>query len=949
MKTPPRPTSPEDPQVFEDRLSKAIELQQQWHFDKAREQYEEILRHEPENADACHNLGVLFAVHLLCPQEALSYFEAALSVDPTRLQFWYSYLDALIKADMPDMAEHVLVLAASYGLKDLQVESLRRDIRLARANVEELVSATLADAPPLPAPVQPLQTAQKPNQEPPAQELQRLLNLFNQKKYKQVAQIAYELLERFPTAAAVWRLLAESEQKLGHVEQSLKAKSKAAALRPADADVQMTLAETLLTLQHEEQAREVLQRILAMDPEHAQANGKMGWLFKKEGQLEAAARSYAYALRKAPQDPVLLEKFGSVKRTLGYADAALTCFKAAVQASPDSADLLDAYGQTLCNHDRLAAAEDAFRRALQVHPGHTSALRNLCHLLERHGRFQEAEAGLLRCAEIDSEDPESLYEIGRNLVHQKREKEALNWLRRAIQTKPDFVAAHVMLSAALDASEEPSEALEEIRNSLRLLPNIPHLHANLGIINLQLSRTDEAIRCFRAALALDPNFVHARSSMLFALSHSTEADVKTLMYEHRLFGRLMEEYVKGRVYKTHANDKNVKRALRVGFVSADFRNHAVAKFMIPFFQELAKNKEIISYAYANHGAVDDSMREIQRNVSVWHTVAKWSDDNLANQIRQDQIDILIDMSGHTAGHRLEVFSLHPAPVQISWIGYPSTTGLKAMDYRIVEHFFLDSVELNQQFTENIVQIPTASTFNGLEASVKIGDAPVLENGYVTFGSFNRLNKINQQVVSLWCRVLRALPDSRLLMGAMPANGAPQELIEWFEQEGINVAERISFHPRSGFIEYLTLHQQVDICLDTFPYSGGTTTNHALWMGVPTLTLVGDTYQSRQSAVLLHRVGLHHTCVVTSEDDFFERAIAWAKNPEVLNRVRGEAKNQLVIAQGTQLQTTIQGFVCALRHMWQRWCAGKSPKKFRIEYEDIGLKTPDNYLAKEIFN
>lgn len=939
--------TPESSPESEDRLSQAIELQQQWRFEEAQAQYEAMLREDPADADTNHNLGVLFAVQLLRPQDALPYFEAALNADPLRLQFWYSYLDALIKAGVPDMAEHVLVLAASYGLRDLQVESLRRDIRLARASVQELVDATLADAPPLPAPVIPEQQAALPGREPPAQDLQRLLGLFNQKKYEQAAQMAQGLAQNFPAATVVWTLLGEIEQRQGHLEQALLARREAAALRPADAEVQMALAEALLALQQEDEARAVLQRVLAMEPEHAQANGKMGLLLKNEGQLEAAARSYAYALRKAPQDAVLLEKFGAVQGALGNDDAALTCFKACVQASPDSADLLNVYGLTLRNHDRLAAAEDAFRRALQLHPGHTSALRNLCHLLELHGRFQEAEAGLLRCAEIDNDNPESLYEIGRNLAQQKREKEALDWLRRAIKAKPDFVAAHIMLSSALGSGEKPSEALEEIRESLRAHPHIPHLHTNLGIVNMQLSRTDEAVRCFRAALALNPDFVHARSSMLFALSHSTEADVRTLMHEHRLFGRLMEEHVKGRVYKTYVNDRNIKRALRVGFVSADFRHHAVAKFMIPFFQELAKNKEIISYAYANHGAVDDSRREIQRNVSVWHTVVKWSNEALANQIRQDQIDILIDMSGHTAGHRLEVFALHPAPVQISWIGYPSTTGLKAMDYRIVEHFFLDSMDLNQQFTEKIVQIPTASTFNGLEASVEIGEAPVLKNGYVTFGSFNRLNKINQQVISLWCRVLRALPDSRLLMGATPANGAPQELIEWFEQEGIDVAERVSFHPRSGFIEYLTLHQQVDICLDTFPYSGGTTTNHALWMGVPTLTLVGDTYQSRQSAVLLHRVGLHHTCVVKSEDEFVERAIAWAKNPKVLNRVRGEVKSQLVTAHSTQLQTTIQGFVCALRHMWKQWCAGKSPKRFRIEYEDIGLKTPGNYLAKEI--
>lgn len=935
MKTSTDSTSVENFQALEDQLSRAIELQQQWHFEEARLQYEEILRHDPEDADASHNLGVLFAVHLLRPHDALPYFEAALSVDPTRLQFWYSYLDALLKAGVPDMAEHVLSLAASYGLRELQVSSLRRDIYLARASVDELVSAILADTSPLPAPVLPPKQSVHLYEDPPARDLQRLLGLFNQKKYEQAIQMAHDLVLRFPTAAVVWTLLGECEQRQGRPEHALQARQEAAALRSDDADAQMALAEALLALEYKEQAREVLQRILVMEPEHAQANGKMGLLFKQEGQLDAAVLSYARALCKAPQDPVLLEKFGSLQSALGNEDAALICFKACVQASPDSADLLDVYGQTLCKHGRLSAAEDAFRRALQLHPGHTSALRNLCHLLEQHGRFQEAEAGLLRCAEIDNENPESLYEIGRNLVHQKRDKEALDWLRRAIKAKPDFVAAHVMLSAALGASDKPSEALEEIRDSLRILPNIPHLHTNLGIINMQLSRTDEAIRCFRAALALDRNFVHARSSMLFALSHSTEVDVKTLTREHRLFGKLMEKSVQGQVFQTYTNDRDPDRPLRVGFVSADFRNHAVAKFVIPFFEGLAQCPGVVSYAYVNHGARDQSTLAIQRNMNVWHSVVQWSNEQLAEQIRKDEIDILIDMSGHTAGNRLGVFARHPAPLQVTWGGYPGTTGLKAMDYRFVEHFFLESEGFKSQFTEKFVQLPAVSTFNGLEALVDVSEAPCLVNGFLTLGSFNRLNKISRDVVVAWCRVLKALPDARLLMAAMPANGVPAEVLGWFEREGINM-ERITFQPRTDFVGYLEMHAQVDLCLDTFPYTGGTTTNHALWMGVPTLTIAGDTYQSRQSAVFLRRVGLERLCVSDSVAGLVEQARIWAAQPQMLNRVRQDLQKHLSQTHAAQRDTVVQGVTYALRHMWQLWCAGQAPQDFRVEYEDIGM-------------
>lgn len=933
----------------EDRLEIAIELQQKWLFDEARLQYEEILKKNPDDANAHHNIGVLFSVQLLQPMEALKHFEAALNINPTKLQFWFSYIDALIKVGAVDVAEHVLALASNYGLNDLQISSFERDIRLARTTVADLVSQVLSGTDPLPKFEKNINSkveSEKNYGDPSIADLQRLLSLFNQKKYDRVCSSIKKLIHSFPKSPTLWKLLGESERRMGSAENALEAYKNLANLMPNDTQAQMDFINILILCKKHVEAEAVLNDLLCKNPGFSPAYGKLGILYQHQGKIEEALYSYAKCLNNDYYDPIILEKFGALLRIRGDQDGALVCFKAAVEASPNSAELQHAYGITLLNQERLAAAENAFRSALKIHPGYTPALRSLCHLLELHGRFAEAEAGLLRCAEIDNESPESLYEIGRNLVQQKKEDEALEWLRRAIKAQPDYAAAHITLSAALNATEDPLAAMEEIKASIKVLPNIPHLHTNLGIVNLSLSRADDAIACFRKALEIAPNFSHARSSMLFALSHSTKITPEELYREHRAYGKLIEEEVKGKEYTTYTNSRVIDRPLKIGFVSADFRNHAVAQFVIPFFEELHKREGFITYAYSNHGAVDDSMLRIKENMDVWRTVVQWSDDKLAEKIREDQIDILVDMSGHTAGDRLKVFARHPAPVQITWIGYPGTTGLKAMDYKFLNALYLkpDGAEnFHAQFTEKLVLYPPSFTFKKNQEKIDVGPAPCLKNGYLTFGSFNRLNKISHEVVSVWCQIMRAIPDARLIMGAMPSNGAPEEVVQWFEAEGVSL-DRVFFYPRTGLSEYLKLHEQVDLCLDTFPYTGGTTTLHALWLGVPTLTIAGDTVSGRQSSANLHSVGLGEVCVARDLSGLLELAQAWSKKPELLNKVRRNL--QAAYAAQDEIsspEVMVKSIVYAMRRMWMLWCSGQKPKSLMISNQDISLNYLNNFF------
>ncbi len=965
-------------------LAEAMGFHSQWQFDEARSLYEAILREQPGHPDANHNLGVLLAVQLLQPKQALPYFEAALNAAPRQAQFWFSYVDALIKAESFDMAEQVLPMAQMYGLDEARHEQLSQDLRQSRASSlaphpSAAVATTVQSAAPQRAGARKPVAAGPQKADPALREIQPVIDMFNKKDYAAGLKTAKRLSYRFPTSGAVWKLLGALEQQSGNLQEALNAKRRAAELLPSDAEAHCNLGNTLVAQGLLDEACASFERALHLDdgyaeahfnyanalaengqpqqaeaeyrraselaPAWADAHSNLGFLLRQQGRLAEAAESYERALGITPGDPVVLQNLGLVKSAQGLVDEAMQCFKAAVAASPASADLQGAYGEMLHVMGRLSAAESAFRRALQLQPEHPVALRRLGHLLQHQGRLKEAETCLRRCHALQPDNMVILFEVGSNLSEQKRWDESLQVFRDIIARKPDFAEAHINLSKALYERGDLAHAAVEVEASLRTLPNVAQLHSNLGVINTMQGRVDVAIGSFRRALELDPDFDFARSCMLYALSHSTEVQQDELTQEHMRFGARITERVGSKLRTEHANERSPERVLRIGFVSADFRQHAVAKFFIPFIEAFAKRPEFSCYAYYNHAARDVDTEAIERHFAVWRPVVGLSDDRLAKQIEEDGIDILIDLSGHTAGNRLAMFGYKPAPLQVTWGGYPGTTGVRTIDYRLVEHGYMAPPVFQRQFVEHMVELPAVSAFHGLETMPDVNEAPAAQNGFITFGSFNRLSKINHDVIVAWCGVLRSLPGSRLVMAGMTGAGAPPQLQEWFAQEGID-ADRLSFHARTNFHRYLSLHHEVDICLDTFPYTGGTTTNHALWMGVPTLTVAGDTYPSRQSAMFLRRVGLEDGFVSDSLEGMQTQAQHWARNTAQLQHIRSRLRHHLLHAHAEQLDVVVGGLSQALRVMWRRWCAAQPAERLRVEYEDIGVQRLPSLLTEE---
>jgi predicted O-linked N-acetylglucosamine transferase (SPINDLY family) len=329
-------------------------------------------------------------------------------------------------------------------------------------------------------------------------------------------------------------------------------------------------------------------------------------------------------------------------------------------------------------------------------------------------------------------------------------------------------------------------------------------------------------------------------------------------------------------------------------------------------------------------------------VKHWNAVANVTDALLAQKIMDDGIDILIDLSGHTGLNRLRTFARKPAPIQASWLGYPGTTGLTAMDYYLADPLFLPPGDFDRHFTEKLLYLHAFAPFQPHPAAPPVNDLPALRTGFLRFGSFNRLGKITDASIRLWSQLLLALPSATMLLAGVAPDERHNSLLSRIMANGVT-SDRLSFHPRCGMDEYLALHHQVDLCLDTTPYTGGTTTCHALWMGVPTLTLAGATPASRQSAANQEMIGLVGFCA-RNPVEFVERGVYWSTHLAELADVRAQLRTRWEQAPAHQTDLTAEVLKCALRQMWRRWCAGLPAQSFEINESRVGkLRKPSSTI------
>ena len=623
---------------------------------------------------------------------------------------------------------------------------------------------------------------------------------------------------------------------------------------------------------------------------------------------------------------------GNTLQELGRLEDAEKSYKKAIAIKPDYAEAYSNLGNTLQELGRLEDAETNHNKAIAIKPDYAEAYSNLGNTLQELGRLEDAETNHNKAIAIKPDYAEAYSNLGNTLQELGRLEDAEKSYKKAIAIKPDYAEAYSNLGNTLQELGRLEDAETNHNKAIAIKPDYAKAYYNLGNTLQELGRLEDAEKSYNKAIAFKPDLVEAHSNFIFYSSHNSLIDAEELYARHFRFGQLFEAPLRSH-WPQYLNSSEPERCLKIGFVSADLREHAMATFIGPLLELWAHYPKLSLYAYYNHSTNDRITEQLKRHFAHWQVVVGLPDAALADKIRADGIDILFDLSGHTDKHRLLTFARKPAPIQVSWMGYPGTTGLMAIDYYFCDRFHLQLGELNAQFTEKIVYLPANAPFQQMYKTPPVNTLPSLKNGYVTFGSFNRSNKLGRPVVALWSQLLRALPSSRMLLGGMPKVRDFDWLIDWFAQEGIS-SERLSFHRRCNVEAYLDLHHEVDICLDTFPYGGGTTSCHALWMGVPTLTLAGQTMPSRVGACVQSHADLGNF-VCHHEAEFIEKGLYWSNHLTELATIRARLRERFKDSAMGQASVIAASVERALRIMWQRWCAGLPAESFEVSTINTG--------------
>lgn len=604
---------------------------------------------------------------------------------------------------------------------------------------------------------------------------------------------------------------------------------------------------------------------------------------------------------------------------------ALPALQRAAELLPDDAEVHNSLGNVLMALGRNDEAMASYRRALAIKHDFADAHSNLGVVLHKLGRLEEAVSSYRQALEINPELAGAHSNLGVSLLGLGLADAAVVSHRRAVEIAPDIANAHYNLGIALRVLGQFDGAATSFRQALEISPAYAEAQLNLGNVLNEVGQLDNALASYRQALAMKPDFVEAQCNLLFTLNYLPGQSAETIMAQARRYGDMVRR--RARPFTDWPNISTPGRALRVGLVSGDFRDHPVGRFVEGVLSELSLNasERLTLVAYSNHPLIDELTERIKSHCHIWRPVVGLSDENLARLIRADGIDILIDLAGHTAHNRLPVFAWKPAPVEVSWLGYFATTGLVAMDYLVADSWTLPEAE-ETNFTEKIWRLPeTRLCFTPPDSDIYVAPLPALANGHITFGCFQNPNKISDVVVDLWARVMRTVPGSRLLLKGQQfgETRAMQAVMDRFAARGIDAGSLI-FEGSSPHAEYLAAYHRVDISLDTFPFPGGTTTVESLWMGVPVLTLAGTSFLSRQGSGLLINAGLPDW-IATDADNYLARAVAHASDLPRLAALRQGLRQQVLNSPLFEAQRFAGHFEAALRGMWQKWCAGQASK------------------------
>jgi predicted O-linked N-acetylglucosamine transferase (SPINDLY family) len=747
-----------------------------------------------------------------------------------------------------------------------------------------------------------------------------------QRLYRVVLDLTPNRAEAWSNLGGVLFLEEKPEEAKVHFEHAVNC-------LPCNADIRANLGNVYKFLNQLDSARLCYEKSTQLDPKNP-----AHWL--QLGQLQSELGLYKDALTSISRSIDLdgsvceahLAKCVALIATEDYASAEVFCLRA-IQIEPQNAVAFCNLGVVLRRRGKLAEAVDQLKRAIALKPNFFEAHLNLGTVLMALGNFEAALTEYQKTLAINAQSAEAHSNYGALLFRLERYAEAEQSLLRSISINPNLATARNNLGLVLGATRRMPEAVKAFEIAIELKPEYVDAYVNLGGVLKDMGRIDESLQALRRALTIDPDCLIAHSNLLFINNYVADQPADSLLFAARRYGEAVLRLATP--FDEWRNSREPGRTLRIGLVSGDLCSHPVGYFLEGVLTALraTESLQLELYAYATRQNDDATSQKLRAHCESWQCVFGLSDEDFARTVHDtDLIDILIDLSGHTANNRLSVFGWRPAPIQVSWLGYFATTGVEAMDYFLADHWTLP-VEQEVNFTEQVWRLPeTRLCFSAPNVPIEVNTLPALSQGYVTFGSFNNLSKVNDEVVRVWAIILTAVPSSRLFLKYQQLGDATmrQKTTERFAVHGV-AADRLIFEDYGPRADYLAAYHRVDIGLDPFPFPGGTTTAESLWMGVPVLTLSGERFIARQGVGLMMNAGLSDWVAIDVED-YVKRAVAHATHLQELSTLRRGLRQIALASPIFDAERFANNFGAALRSMWLHWC--KQSKSAAVTIEGV---------------
>ncbi len=660
-------------------------------------------------------------------------------------------------------------------------------------------------------------------------------------------------------------------------------------------------------------AERLYRELLAGFGSHTPTLCNLGVLLVQGDRVEEAVGLYNLALATTPDHPDAHFNLGNVYRRGNQLALAATHYQDCLKANPRHGAAAYNLGLIYSAVGDLPATTECYRLVVKLEPGNAEGHARLADALVRGGHLADGVASFRAASKLQPDQPRHLYNLGLALANSGAAAEASETITRALKLNPDYAEAHNAMGLNLEAQGRKDDALFHYQKAVQLKPDLADAWSNLGTNLSEQGRCDEAVECLRESLVHKPNAPAIFSNLLLLLNYTSKVTPAEVAREHRAWAKRFAPPAPAASPVPHPHDP--RRRLRVGYLSPDFRQHTVSSF-IELLLTHHNRDQVEVYAYGSVLRPDEVTARLSQLADHYRPVGGLPDEQVYAAIRADRIDVLIDLAGHTAGNRLQLLAARPAPIQCTLFGYPNTTGLAAVDYRITDPLSDPEGVTESLATEALLRLPEVPwCYAPPQADVPVTALPCLAKKWFTFGCLNNPAKISEACLAAWTKLVISIPGTRLVVLGGQSNAGVKKLADRFVQGGI-LRDRVEVISRVPKDQYFEAYQRFDVTLDPFPYNGGVTTGDSLWMGVPVLTVAGNTYVSRQGLMANAAVGLPEF-VADSPESLIDLARDWTKRRDELAALRAGLRARLLASPLGDAPRYVRNLENALREVWAK--------------------------------